>query len=71
MMQTTMQTNQNFFDATQLFENMIDLTTQMQTASVDAMMSNWEGGLDFFANLLKRTEEIAMRNNTLFLSVVE
>jgi len=66
-----MQTTQNLFDTTQLFENMIDLTSQMQTASFDAMMNNWEGGLDFFANLLKRTEEIAARSNTLFLSVVE
>ena len=32
-------------------------------------MNNWEGGLDFFANLLKRAEDVAARGNALLVSM--
>ena len=59
------------FDPTPLFGEMIDLTSQMQTASFDVLMSQWESGFDFFANLLKRAEEVTTRSNALLMGVVE
>jgi len=41
-------TRSEFFDPTQFLGEMIDLTNQVQMASFEAMMTNWEGGLDFF-----------------------
>ncbi len=59
-------TPQDLLDPTQMFGEMIDLTSQAHAASVNAMMNSWEGGLDFFANLLKQAEEMAARGNSLF-----
>jgi hypothetical protein len=59
-------TQQDLLDPTELFGDMIDLTSQAHAASVNAMMNSWEGGLDFFANLLKQAEEMAVRGNGLF-----
>lgn len=59
------------FDPAPLFGEIIDLTSQMQTASFDALMSQWESGFDFFANLLKRAEEVTTRSNALLMGVVE
>lgn len=55
-----------FFDPTQLFGDFINVTSQVHSAGVDALMNNWEGGLDFFANLLKQPEEVTARGNALF-----
>lgn len=59
-------TPQDLLDPTQMFGEMIDLTSQAHAASVNAMMNSWEGGLDFFANLIKQAEEMAARGNNLF-----
>ena len=64
-------TRTEFFDPTQFLGEMIDLTNQVQMASFEAMMTNREGGLDFFANMLKRTEEMTARRNPLLRSVAE
>ena len=57
---------QDLFDPTELFGDMIDLTSQAHAASVNVMMHQWEGGLDFFANLLKHAEEVTARGGALF-----
>jgi hypothetical protein len=57
---------QDLLDPTELFGDMIDLTSQAHAASVNAMMNSWEGGLDFFANLLKQAEEVTARGGPLF-----
>jgi hypothetical protein len=59
-------TQQDLPDPTELFGDMIDLTSQAHAASVNAMMNHWEGGLDFFANLLKHAEEVTARSGALF-----
>ncbi|HCK81627.1 MAG TPA: hypothetical protein PK880_03195 [Candidatus Competibacter sp.] len=58
-----------FFGPTQLFGGFINVTSQGHAAGVDALMNNWEGGLDFFANLLKRAEDVAARGNALLVSM--
>ncbi|HOW61630.1 MAG TPA: hypothetical protein P5284_05630 [Candidatus Contendobacter sp.] len=55
------QTYPEFFDPTPLLGDIIDLTSQAQATSIEIMMNNWEGGLDFFASLIKRAEEITTR----------
>ena len=55
------QTYPEFFDPTPLLGDIIDLTSQAQATSIEIMMKNWEGGLDFFASLIKRAEEITTR----------
>lgn len=64
-------TRSDLFDPTQLFGDFINLTTQAHSASLDVMMNNWEGGLDFFANLLKQADEMTARGNALLASMVE
>lgn len=59
------------FDSAPLFGEIIDLTSQMQAAGFDALMSQWESGFDFFANLLKHAEEVTNRSNALLMGVVE
>lgn len=58
-------TPQTLLDPTELFGDMIDLTSQAHAVSVNVMMHQWEGGLDFFANLLKHAEEVTARGNGL------
>jgi hypothetical protein len=60
------QTQQDLLDPAELFGDMIDLTSQAHAVGVNAMMNSWEGGLDFFANLLKQAEEVAARGGALF-----
>ena len=55
------QTYPELFDPTPLLGDIIDLTSQAQATSIEIMMNNWEGGLDFFASLIKRAEEITTR----------
>ena len=55
------QTYPEFFDPTPLLGDIIDLTSQAQATSIEIMMNNWEGGLDFFASLIKRADEITTR----------
>ena len=55
------QTYPELFDPAPLLGDIIDLTSQAQATSMEIMMNNWEGGLDFFASLLKRAEEITTR----------
>ena len=64
-------TRSDLFDPTQLFGDFINLTSQAHSASLDLMMNNWEGGLDFFANLLKQAEEMTTRGNALLARMVE
>lgn len=52
-------------DPMQAFGDMIDLTRQAHTNSVQLMLDSWEGGLEFFANLLKQAEEMAARNSAM------
>lgn len=61
----------DLFDPAPLLGDIIDLTTQMQTTGFDALMSQWESGFDFFANLLKHAEEVTSRSNTLMMGRVE
>ena len=64
-------TRSDLLDPTQLFGDFINLTSQAHSASLDVMMNNWEGGLDFFANLFKQAEEMTARGNALLASMVE
>ncbi|MFZ1639895.1 MAG: hypothetical protein WAV07_00355 [Candidatus Contendobacter sp.] len=64
-------TKSDLFDPTQLFGDFMNLTSQAQAASVDVMMNNWEGGLDFFASLLKRAEEMTARGNVMLMRMVD
>ena len=58
-----------FFDPTQLFGEFISVTSQAHAAGVDALMNNWEGGLDFFANLLRQAEDATARGNAMLASM--
>ncbi len=49
-------------DPMQAFGDMIDLTRQSHANSVQLMLDSWEGGLEFFANLLKQAEEMTARS---------
>ena len=49
-------------DPMQAFGEMIDLTQQAHTNSVQLMLDSWEGGLEFFASLLKHAEELTARS---------
>ena len=46
----------------QTLGEMIDLTQQAHANSVQLMLDSWEGGLEFFANLIKHAEEITARS---------
>ena len=61
----------DLFDPAPLFGEIIDLTSQMQTTGFDALMSQWESGFDFFANLLKHAEEVTNRSNKLMIGAGE
>lgn len=52
-------------DPMQAFGDMIDLTRQAHANSVQLMLDSWEGGLEFFANLLKQAEEMTARSGTM------
>ena len=64
-------TRSDFFDPTQLFGDFINLTSQAHSASLEMMINNWEGGLDFFTNLVKQAEEMSARGNALLASMAE
>ena len=64
-------TRSDFFDPTQLFGDFINLANQAHLASFDVMINNWEGGLDFFANLVKQADEMRTRSNALLASMAE
>jgi len=64
-------TRSDFFDPTQLFGDFINLASQAHSASLDVMMNNWEGGLDFFTNLLKQAEEMRARGNAMLADMVQ
>ncbi len=64
-------TKSDLFDPTQLFGDFINLTSQAHSASLDVMMNNWEGGLDFFANLLKQADEMTARGNVMLMRMVD
>ena len=65
------QTYPELFDPTPLLGDIIDLATQAQATSIEVMLNNWEGGLDFFASLLKQAEEMGTRGNVLLMRVVD
>lgn len=65
------QTYPELFDPTPLLGDIIDLTTQAQATSIEVMLNNWEGGLDFFAGLLKQAEEMRTRSNVLLMRMVD
>jgi hypothetical protein len=64
-------TRSDLFDPTQLFGDFITLTSQAHSASLEMMINNWEGGLDFFANLVKQADEMRTRSNALLASMAE
>ena len=65
------QTYPELFDPTPLLGDIIDLSTQAQATSIEIMMNNWEGGLDFFAGLIKQAEEMRARSNALLMRMVD
>lgn len=64
-------TRSDFFDPTQLFGDFINLASQAHSASFDVMINNWEGGLDFFTNLVKQAEEMSARGNAMLADMVQ
>ena len=64
-------TRSDLFDPTQLFGDFINLTSQAHSASLEMMINNWEGGLDFFTNLVKQADEMRASGNSLRASRVE
>ena len=64
-------TRSDFFDPTQLFGDFINLASQAHSTSLDVMINNWEGGLDFFTNLLKQAEEMSARGNAMLTDMVQ
>lgn len=57
-------------DPMQAFGEMIDFTQQAHANSVQLMLDSWEGGLEFFASLLKHAEELTARNGNSSTAVL-
>lgn len=62
-------TKLDLFDPAQILGDMISMTSQVHSTGYDMMMNGWEGGLDFFSNLLKQAEEVTARNSTMLARV--